>query len=216
MTHFNTILSRGETESVINKSRFIGLACHVESEADVERVLARVRKAHYKATHVCSAYILATEPERQKASDDGEPSGTAGKPILDVIARRELKNVLVLVVRYFGGIKLGAGGLIRAYAGAANQVLDSVPTVRRQWCDTLRITIDYTQYGGLRQKLSDQHQPHYQPVQERFADTVALDFELPVEESEAFVAFITEATNDRFSLEKGEPKWVNTLAGSPQ
>jgi uncharacterized YigZ family protein len=212
MTHFNTILSRGETESVINKSRFIGLACHVESEADVERALAQVRKAHYKATHVCFAYILATEPERQKAGDDGEPSGTAGKPILDVIARRGLKNVLVLVVRYFGGVKLGAGGLIRAYAGAAAQVLDSVPTVRRQWCDTLRITIDYAQYGGLRQKLSDQRQAYYQPVQERFADTVSLDFEIPAEASDAFLAFITEATNDRYHWEKGAPKWVYLLA----
>lgn len=212
MTHFNTILSRGETESVISKSRFIGLACHVESEADVERALARVRKAHYKATHVCFAYILATEPERQKASDDGEPSGTAGKPILDVIARRNLKNVLVLVVRYFGGIKLGAGGLIRAYAGAASQVLDAVPMVRREWCDSLRITIDYAQYGGLKQKLSDQHPAHYQPVQERFADTVTLDFEIPAGASDAFLAFMTEATNDRYRWEKGTPKWVDVLA----
>lgn len=212
MTHFNTILSQGETESVISKSRFIGLACHVESEADVERVLAQTRKAYYKATHVCSAYILATEPERQKASDDGEPSGTAGKPILDAIARRGLKNVLVLVVRYFGGVKLGAGGLIRAYAGAASQVLNSVPTVRRQWCDILRITIDYAQYDGLRQKLSDRHQPHYQPVQERFSDTVSLDFEIPIEENDAFLAFITEATNDRYHWQKGAPKWVYVLA----
>ncbi|EFV01356.1 YigZ family protein [Pseudoramibacter alactolyticus ATCC 23263] len=212
MTHFNTILSQGEAESVISKSRFIALACHVESEADVDRVLAQTRKVHYKATHICSAYILATEPERQKASDDGEPSGTAGKPILDAIARRGLKNVLVLVVRYFGGVKLGAGGLIRAYAGAASQVLDAVPTVRRQWCDTLRITIDYTQYGGLRQKLSDRRQPHYQPVQERFADTVSLDFEIPTEEIDTFLAFITEATNDRYHGQKGAPKWVYVLA----
>lgn len=195
MHDYKTILTYNETELDIKKSRFIGRVYHVEDEKEIESILAAVKKEHYKATHVCSAYILATLPPRQKASDDGEPSGTAGKPILDVIQKQELSNVLVVVIRYFGGIKLGAGGLIRAYSGTAAQVLSQGQHILKQYSDCLSLEIDYPQYGPLLNLLTEKG---YLPAEESFGEKVTLDFYIPVAKTQGFIAMIREATNDRF------------------
>ncbi|MDD2413611.1 MAG: YigZ family protein [Eubacteriaceae bacterium] len=193
-----TITGFSESEARIKKSRFIGQAYPITSEEQAETLLATMRKTHYKANHICWAYILSTTPARQKASDDGEPSGTAGKPILEVLERRELKDVLVLVIRYFGGIKLGAGGLIRAYSGSASAVLDTATVVRETLADCVRLTIDYPQYGNLKNKLTDRN---VSPCNESFAEKVTLDFEIPISETQGFLNFIQEETNDRFTSE---------------
>ncbi|MEG0377426.1 MAG: YigZ family protein [Eubacterium sp.] len=101
---YKTVLQMDETVLEIKKSRFIGRVYPITDEKDADEIIAKVKKEHYKANHVCSAWVLNTVPLRQKASDDGEPSGTAGKPILDVINLKEIKNILVVVIRYFGGI----------------------------------------------------------------------------------------------------------------
>ena len=132
MEDYKTVLISDETELEIKKSRFINMVFHIETEEEADAILAEIRKKHYKATHVCWAYVLNTNPRRQKASDDGEPSGTAGKPILEVIDHRDLKDVLVVVIRYFGGIKLGTGGLIRAYGGGASDVLNHCTVIKKQ------------------------------------------------------------------------------------
>lgn len=110
-------------EIEIKKSKFIGQKFNVSSIDDVNRILADIKKEHKKATHVCYAYRIVGKEYLEKAFDDGEPSGTAGKPILNVIQKQDLKNVLVVIVRYFGGIKLGAGGLLRAYSKTASETL---------------------------------------------------------------------------------------------
>lgn len=211
MQDYNTIITTAETEQVIKKSRFISRVYHVEDEAQADAILSKVRKEHYKATHVCSAYLLSTDPPRQKASDDGEPSGTAGKPILDVIAENDLKDVLVVVIRYFGGVKLGAGGLIRAYAGGAAAVLKAAAIIRKQWSDSVTITIPYPLYGGLKQKLLSSGKAYAEPTQERFTDTVTLDFKIPVAETENFLSFMTDATDGKAEHALGEPGWVDVL-----
>lgn len=109
-------------EIVINKSRFIGIMQELTCEQDIEEVLKNVRAEHKKATHVCYAYVYNIDKVLEKCSDDGEPNGTAGAPILGVIKKRGVKNVIVIVVRYFGGIKLGAGGLVRAYSKTAGSL----------------------------------------------------------------------------------------------
>lgn len=111
-------------EIIINKSRFISYRYNLNTINDVEVILAQLKKAHKKATHICYAYVYSRECVREKASDDGEPNGTAGYPILNVIKKKNLTNTFVAVVRYFGGIKLGAGGLTRAYTKSASQVLN--------------------------------------------------------------------------------------------
>ena len=113
--HYNNLIE-------IKKSKFISLAYPVETPSQVEEILAGLHKEYKDATHICYAFVLSN-PNLEKASDNGEPDGTAGKPILDVIKKNDLTNVLVVVVRYFGGIKLGAGGLVRAYSSSASEVI---------------------------------------------------------------------------------------------
>ena len=117
-----TIDKQYENLIEIKKSKFIAYAYPVETQIEVDTVLKNLRKEHKEANHVCFAYVLSS-PNLEKASDDGEPDGTAGKPILDVIKKNSLQDVLVAVVRYFGGIKLGAGGLVRAYSGSASDIV---------------------------------------------------------------------------------------------
>ena len=112
----------------INKSKFIGYAYNVDSFDKVEEILSSLRTLHEKATHVCYACVISS-PQTERCSDDGEPDGTAGRPILDVLKKNNITNVLVVVVRYFGGIKLGAGGLVRAYSTSAKMTIDQCEKV---------------------------------------------------------------------------------------
>ena len=138
-----TILKNGMAEFTVQRSRFIAYAAAVKSEDDARAFLARIRKEHYDARHCCSAWILGADGARQKSSDDGEPGGTAGMPILEVLKRRELTDAMIVVVRYFGGIKLGAGGLTRAYAHAAAIGLDAATLARRILLRRLNVTVGY-------------------------------------------------------------------------
>lgn len=110
-------------ELEIKKSKFIGCVYKVNSISDVTNIIESLKKEHKKATHICYAYKITDKEYAEKAFDDGEPSGTAGKPILNVVNKQNLSNILVVVIRYFGGIKLGASGLFRAYSKCASQVL---------------------------------------------------------------------------------------------
>ena len=111
-----------EQEIEIKKSRFVAYSFELNSLEDVKKQLDFLHSAHKKATHICYAYVFNKQQNSEKCFDDGEPSGTAGYPILNVIKKRNLKNTMIVVVRYFGGIKLGAGGLTRAYTKAAASV----------------------------------------------------------------------------------------------
>ena len=113
-------------ELIEKKSKFYGYAYKVESAKQVDEIIAALKKEHKKATHVCYAYNISAEQVLAKAVDDGEPSGTAGRPIFNVIDKKNLRNVLLVVVRYFGGIKLGAGGLVRAYSKCASGAVEEV------------------------------------------------------------------------------------------
>ena len=124
-----TILEEVVTTLVIEKSKFISYLIPVESKNEANEALEKLRKKHFDATHVCYAYIINDEVTLYKSSDDGEPSQTAGAPILNVLRKNDLSNVVCAVVRYFGGIKLGAGGLVRAYSGSASDVINCADIV---------------------------------------------------------------------------------------
>lgn len=111
-------------ELIINKSRFIGIMQELSCEQDIVNTLNDIKTEHKKATHICYAYVYNVDKVLEKCSDDGEPKGTAGAPIMNVIKKRGCKNVLIAVVRYFGGIKLGAGGLVRAYSKTAGSLFN--------------------------------------------------------------------------------------------
>lgn len=208
MDDYKTVLTPDETEIEIKKSRFINMVFHIEAEETAESILADIRKKHYKATHVCWAYVLNTNPKRQKASDDGEPSGTAGKPILDVINHRELKDVLVVVIRYFGGVKLGTGGLIRAYSGGASDVLNHCITIKKQFSDQLDLVVSYSSYGGLSNGLLEKE---VIPANEDFGENVTLAFQIPVAETEEFLAWVEDKTNGTAQVIMGQQAFVDVV-----
>lgn len=141
-------------ESVIKKSRFIAIADSVEDAEDAERKLAEIRKKYSDSTHVCYAYIADILGNEARFSDAGEPQGTAGRPILDIMKKAGLCKGLIAVVRYFGGVKLGAGGLVRAYAGAADDVIRAGAAVKMQLYDVFRIECDYPSAAALETFLS--------------------------------------------------------------
>lgn len=146
---FRTIKEDGQVQEEIKKSRFI---CHIKrvtTEDEARNFIQAVKKEHYKATHNCSAFILGERSEMKRSSDDGEPSGTAGVPMLGVLENHQLTNVCAVVTRYFGGIKLGAGGLIRAYAGSVALAIKEIGSVHIKEQLGLRLTLSYSQYQEL-------------------------------------------------------------------
>lgn len=146
---YKSVLGEANTERVIEKSRFLTYVSHTEGGEEARAFLARVRGEHPLATHVCWAYIADKIGNEQRFSDDGEPQGTAGMPILGVIRAQKLFETAVAVVRYFGGIKLGAGGLTRAYAGCASEGLSATEICEYDGCVELKITVNYPETDSL-------------------------------------------------------------------
>lgn len=140
-------------EIIIEKSRFITSLYRVENIDEINSILSQTRKKYYDATHNCFAYILGDNAEVSKASDDGEPSKTAGFPILDVLKKNELTNVLCIVTRYFGGILLGAGGLVRAYSSSCAEVCKKASLLEKRCLNKLIIKMDYSSYNTIITKL---------------------------------------------------------------
>ena len=143
---FRTIKEDGQVQEEIKKSRFICHAKRVYSEEEARDFITAIKKEHYKATHNCSAFIIGERSEIKRTSDDGEPSGTAGVPMLGVLENHNLTNVCVVVTRYFGGIKLGAGGLIRAYAGSVALAVKEIGIVEIKEQAGIQIQMTYAQY----------------------------------------------------------------------
>ena len=141
-----TIKEDGQVQEEIKKSRFICHAKRVYSEEEARDFITAIKKEHYKATHNCSAFIIGERSEIKRTSDDGEPSGTAGVPMLGVLENHNLTNVCVVVTRYFGGIKLGAGGLIRAYAGSVALAVKEIGIVEIKEQAGIQIQMSYAQY----------------------------------------------------------------------
>lgn len=153
LTSYYTVKEYGEKEINIQKSRFIGYVQRVETEEEAQKFIKKIQKKHHDATHNCFAYMIGENDQIQKANDDGEPSGTAGIPILEVIKRQNLKNTAVVVTRYFGGIKLGAGGLIRAYGKTTAEAIKATGVVKRQLMQGIAVKIDYSLIGQLENEL---------------------------------------------------------------
>ncbi|AXY26585.1 YigZ family protein [Suicoccus acidiformans] len=140
-------------EIEIKKSRFLTYLIPIQSEAEFQEHLASIRKEHYKATHHCQAYILEEDSSVQRMSDDGEPSGTAGMPMLEVLRQNELTYIMAVVVRYFGGIKLGAGGLIRAYSTAVSEALGEAQMIQNVSQMLVHVTVEYNQVDRFNYQL---------------------------------------------------------------
>ncbi len=149
-----TVFLPCEREKIIEKSRFITYATHVESEEEARAFLAEIKKQHSLATHVCYAFIADKTGNLQRFSDDGEPQGRAGVPILEVLKNKKLYETAVAVVRYFGGVKLGAGGLVRAYSSSAAECLDIADIRTLEVCVEYALFVDYTGIDGVQKYIS--------------------------------------------------------------
>ena len=144
---YKTVLYASQTEFTEKKSRFIGRCFPVTTEEEAMEKLAEIRKLHYDATHNCWAYALSNGSQR--FSDDGEPGGTAGMPIMDTLIRREIKDAIIIVTRYFGGILLGSGGLVRAYSKSASDALTEAGVGLMAPCSRIEFAVDYGRYGDI-------------------------------------------------------------------
>ncbi len=168
---YRTIASDVSTEQKIKGSRFIGMIFPVDSQDEVWYHLARCRKIYHDATHHCYAFRTGIEGKVSRFSDDGEPSGTAGKPILMLLEHREITNALLVVVRYFGGTKLGTGGLVRAYIEAARAVVEQASVIRVPVLKNLRITFPYDHTSGVMHIIS---QNNIKIIDTEYSDDVTL------------------------------------------
>ncbi len=137
----------------LKKSRFICSLKRVETEEEARDFIAQIKKEHHQANHNCMAYTIGDHQEIQRTSDDGEPSGTAGIPMLEILKKREITNVCAVVTRYFGGIKLGAGGLIRAYGGVVNHAIDEVGCVQFVEQEEICLTLDYNLFDSCQRLI---------------------------------------------------------------
>jgi uncharacterized YigZ family protein len=183
-----TIKSPVTFEQTINKSRFICYLFPVKDVSEANVILSRIRKKHYDATHNCYSYIIGTNPPTAKSSDDGEPSQTAGLPIFEVLKKNELTNVLAIVTRYFGGIKLGAGGLIRAYGSSVAEAVKLAEIVKIERKVPGEFITDYGYVEVVQRILGDW-------ISDRtFADRIIFKAEIPETEFERVKRELTEAT----------------------
>lgn len=201
LNNYRTVRGEASAEIVIKKSRFIGYAKPVETEEEAIAFIDEIKRMHRQATHNCSAYMVGERDQFQKASDDGEPSGTAGKPILEVIKNKGLKNVAVVVTRYFGGIMLGAGGLVRAYTDGAVAGIEAAEEIVYVLHREVFVDVDYTWYGKLENEL---HGRGTRVGGTEFTDRVIVRCLPKVQESEAFIAWMTDLTQGQAEISEGE------------
>ena len=188
----------------IQRSRFLAYAIHAEDEEEVRAWLASVKKEHYEARHVPYAMVLGARADRQRSSDDGEPGGTAGSPILEAIKAREITNAAVAVVRYFGGVKLGAGGLIRAYAHAAGLGLETAAKLRMTPLHTMYVQLDYDLLAAAERYVRD---AALQTGETNYADAVTLALLVPTGDIELHQRALTDLTAGRARYQLGDQKY---------
>ena len=194
---FRTIKEDGQVQEEIKKSRFICHAKRVYSEDEARDFITAIKKEHYKATHNCSAFIVGERSEIKRTNDDGEPSGTAGVPMLGVLENHNLTNVCVVVTRYFGGIKLGAGGLIRAYAGSVALAVKEIGIIEIKEQAGIAIQMSYAQYQEYGNFLKEHN---LMELETTFTDQIDTLIYVDKEEKENIKSALVEFFNGKITL----------------
>jgi uncharacterized YigZ family protein len=205
------VLKTGESEIVVKKSRFLGYCMPVSDESSAQEEIARIRKIHYDARHCCHAYRLAASGI-SRSSDGGEPSGTAGAPILNVLNGAGVENALIAVVRYFGGVLLGTGGLARAYGKAASEALAASEIARMRVCRRMRVALPYPAYSLIEPAVRTKG---YR-CEADFGERVTLSLLLPEEEADAFCLDIADRSEGRAGIETLEKLLVAYAASADE
>lgn len=207
-TSYLTVNDITEAEITEKKSRFIATVLHIESEEEATAILADFRKRYWDARHNCYAYVLGKKSELERFSDDGEPSGTAGRPILEVIKGRGLTNTMIIVTRYFGGVLLGTGGLVRAYTDSSALAVDTAKEegrlVNMRLLLKADIKADYTLSGKVQYSLAGMDVKVFDTIYE---DSVIFRVGIPADEADKVIDKITDVTNAKVLIERGETEY---------
>ncbi|MFL0199295.1 YigZ family protein [Exiguobacterium acetylicum] len=205
LSNYYTVKENGFHEIIIQKSRFITYLARATTEEQAQAFISELKKKHHDANHNCSAYVIGERNEIQKANDDGEPSGTAGVPMLEVLKKRDLRDTVVVVTRYFGGIKLGGGGLIRAYGSSVSEALNAVGVVERIEHTVVSVTVDYTWLG----KLENELRASVHPIDQiHYLDQVQIDVLVKTADVPDFLDWMTNMTNGQANLSSGSTRYL--------
>jgi uncharacterized YigZ family protein len=196
-----TVFGYHESEKIIEKSKFLTYSRHIESEEEARAFLAEIRKNHPFATHCCYAFVADKTGNLQRFSDDGEPQGTAGVPILEVLKAKGLYETVVAVVRYFGGIKLGAGGLVRAYSSSASENLAGADIRSLEWCAELSFSVDYTGVDGAQKYLSARTCTH---LSTDYGEKVVFTVAVKATDKEDFIKGLIDYMQGRVTVQEGK------------
>ena len=197
MKKFITIKENSYDEFVEKKSTFITHLVRVTSEEEAREFIQKMKKKHYDATHVCSCYVVGDNNEITRANDDGEPSGTAGAPMLDVLVKNEIKNVCATVIRYFGGTKLGTGGLVRAYGGGVINALKNATLVERKDALEIRLELDYSLNGKIEYEIE---KTNFIVNNLEYTDKIIYTMYVMEEDYDSFQSWIANLTNGQFKI----------------
>ena len=201
-TALNYVREGGEGEIIEKKSRFICTVRPVETEEEAVAFIAEMKKKYWDARHNCSAFVLGDRQELTRCSDDGEPAGTAGRPMLEVLLGRGIHNAAVVVTRYFGGVLLGTGGLVRAYQNAEQAELNAKNIMKSREGRKLTVGTDYNGVGKLQYLFGKEQIPI---LDSQYAADVTMEVMIPLEQKEAIEKEITELTSGNAKLEWGDP-----------
>ncbi|HBF57984.1 MULTISPECIES: YigZ family protein [unclassified Exiguobacterium] len=205
LSNYYTVKENGFHEIIIQKSRFITYLARATTEEQAQAFISELKKKHHDANHNCSAYVIGERNEIQKANDDGEPSGTAGVPMLEVLKKRDLRDTVVVVTRYFGGIKLGGGGLIRAYGSSVSEALNAVGVVERIEHTVVSVNVDYTWLG----KLENELRASVHPIDQiHYLDQVQIDVLVKTADVPDFLDWMTNMTNGQAELSSGSTRYL--------
>ena len=196
---YRILLEGGEGEIVEKKSRFIATIRKCETEEEAVAFIDEMKKKYWDARHNCSAFVIGSRGELTRCSDDGEPSGTAGRPMLEVLLGEGIRNIAVVVTRYFGGTLLGTGGLVRAYTQAVKEGLKSCTVGKMRFGCDLKMETDYNGIGKILYLLG---QRGIEPLDSASTDNVTLMIRIPAEQEEAFRKEVVEATCGKAKIEK--------------
>jgi len=207
---FQTIYEGGVGEYVMKKSRFIATVCPVETEEAASEVIDSLKKKYWNATHNCSAFILGTENPVMRCSDDGEPSQTAGRPMLDVLINHELTNLVVVVTRYFGGTLLGTGGLVKAYQTSTIEGLNNSKIITKELGVKVSVTTDYNMIGKIQHHVV---QDQITTLSSEYTDIVKLILLIPPSRISTFINKAAELTNGSALIEELDSVYFASFDG---
>ena len=203
---YKTTAENGTASYEIQKSHFIAYTSHVETEAEARDFVTAIKKKHFDARHNCSAWVLGADSSQQKSNDDGEPGGTAGNPILEAIKQHGLTNVVVVVTRYFGGIKLGAGGLIRAYSHTASLGLEATPCLEVKPFCLMEAEMDYSLLGTVENWIRNEE---LRTGETAYLDKVTVRLLVEPADCEAISAELTNLTAAQCKITIHKPEYMS-------